>query len=84
MLNVGDNMSESISIAISEDRLKFVIMQCGVIQSGDSEIILGESSVIAMDVEIDLMTFIVKGNYIDICTVLYNCEKCNHERLRVS
>ena len=63
-----------------------------VIYSRDSETYLGiftdrgnmiESSVIAMD-EKYWMIVIVKGSYIDICTVSCNCEKCNHERLKVS
>ena len=43
-----------------------------------------ESSLIAMDVKRDWMMFIVKVSYIDIRTVLYNCEKGDHEILRAS
>ena len=43
-----------------------------------------ESSLIVMDVKRDWMMFIMKESYSDRCTVLYNCEKCSQERLRVS
>ena len=61
MLNFVDSTSESISIAIVEDRLKWIILLSEAIYSRDDETYLGmftdrgnmvESSLIAMDINI--------------------------------